>query len=65
MQERGCDLLSLEKYKDIEDIKGRYLSFGYTNVFCKDMATMYSQFIPLQEIRRWLMCWCFMQNLQN
>lgn len=55
-QERGCDLLSLEKYKDIEDIKERYRDFGYTNVFCEDMATMYMHFIPKEEIKRqfWL-----------
>ena len=47
-------MLSLTRYPELEDQKQRYLSLGYTKVFCQDMQHLYNYLLDASELKRWV-----------
>lgn len=50
--DRGCPLLSVEKYPTLESQKQRYIDLGYPFVEIEDMNTIYYEVIDPNEIQR-------------
>ncbi|KAK8791127.1 hypothetical protein WA158_005758 [Blastocystis sp. Blastoise] len=52
LNERGCPLLSLEKYPTLEDQKKRYISRGFTYCDSETMHNVYYNLLPMKDVQR-------------
>jgi hypothetical protein len=51
-KERGCDLLGIQEYPDVNALKKRFSDLGYKNVEVYDMLTVYNEHISKEEKTR-------------